>query len=779
MTLLSSISLFVISLNPSDIHAIELSRVMEADILNERLITNAAFYQLQDTTHVISQDTIRSVTITASMKYGGRLSEQPLAYTSFPGASLESNRINRPSDISVLTPNLYQADYGSKMTSSIYVRGVGSRMEQPAMGLYVDNVPVMNKNSYDFEYFDLRRIDVLRGPQGTLYGRNTIGGIIDVRTLSPFDHKGTNISFGYGNANTINIRAATYQRPKDSFGWSVAFNHHQSDGFFTNGYDGSSADRVMTDGVRARLLWKLSERWTLDNILSANSVNQKGFAYSLYDEATKEVRPISHNDPNGYDRFGLSNGTTLLYEGDGFRFSSTTSYQYLNDNMILDQDFTPASMFTIRQSQTEHAATQEFVLKSNNDKEWQWIGGAFGFYKYLSMDAPVIFKGDGIDNLILANANRGIHTMFPNEYLLIEEREFPIMSLFKLPAYGASLYHQSNYSIDRWEFTAGVRFDFEETSIDYHNFTAPHYRFTLTMPEYKLLSVAMKDKSSKSYLEFMPRFAATYKLKEGSLYAVVSRGYKAGGFNTQIFSDLLQNKMMNDMMDALGIHIAGMGYPGYDPSAAISYKPEYSWNYELGTHLRLLDNALNVDMSLFYIDCRNQQLTVFPPGNGTGRLMSNAGHTRSFGVELSASYRYNNLLLTANYGYTNARFLKYNDGRTDYSGNFIPYAPQNTIMVGCEYKIDINSKLADNLVIQTDWRGVGKIYWNEDNTISQPIYGQLGASLILNQAKYSISLWANNITSTEFNTFYFKSVGNSFVQRGKPMQIGLALSINM
>ena len=739
----------------------------------------------QDTLRVTSNgslhpasDTIRSVVITASMKHSGRLSLQPLAYTTLPGSYLESNRINRPADISVLTPNLYQADYGSKMTSSIYVRGVGSRMEQPAMGLYVDNMPVMNKNNYDFEYFDIRRIDVLRGPQGTLYGRNTIGGIIDVRTLSPFDYQGTKITAGYGNANTLNLRAATYQRPLETFGWSIALNHHSSDGFFTNEYNGSSADRIMTDGARLRLQWRLSERWTMDNVLSLNSVNQRGFAYSLYDEVTGETGAIDHNDLNSYNRFGLSNGTTLLYEGNGFRLSSTTSYQYTNDNMVLDQDFTRASMFTIRQSQTENAVTQEFVIKSESDKAWQWVSGAFGFYKHISMDAPVLFKSDGIDRLILTNANDGIHTIFPNADLLIEEREFPIESIFKLPAYGASLYHQSTYSLDHWEFTAGVRFDFENTSIDYYNFADIHYRFTLTMPQYKLLPVTMKGEESKSYFEFMPRLAATYRLKEGSLYAIVSRGYKAGGFNTQIFSDLLQNKMMNDLMDDLGIHFDDIGL-GYDPSKAISYKPEYSWNYETGAHLRLLNNRLNADISLFYIDCRNQQLTVFPPGNGTGRLMSNAGHTRSYGAEVSVDYRYNNLLFTGSWGHTNARFLKYDDGNADYSGNYIPYAPQNTILLGCEYKIDLNSKVADNIVVQADWRGVGKVYWNESNTLSQPLYGQIGASIIWNLGKYSFGLWGKNLTETKFNTFYFKSVGNSFVQRGKPMQMGITLSISI
>ena len=762
-------------------------RIIQQDSITPDAKLNNTLYVLsqniptvvvQDTLRSMSVDTISSVVVTASLKYSGRLSQQPVAYTSLPGAYFEANRINRSADISIVAPNLYQADYGSKMTSSIYVRGIGSRMDQPAMGLYTDNVPILNKNNYDTEYFDIRQIDVLRGPQGTLYGRNTIGGVIDIRTLSPFDYRGTRASVGYGNGNTMNIRAATYQRPSDNFGWSVALNHHSSGGFFTNEYNGSSADRIMTDGGRFRALWRLSGRWAIDNILSLNSVKQNGFAYSLYDEATGEVKPISHNDPNKYDRFGLINGTTLFYEGTGFRLSSTTSYQYTNDNMILDQDFTPLSMFAMRQSQTENALTQEFVLKSNTEKAWQWVSGVFGFYKHISMSAPVLFKRDGIEQLILANANNGIHIVFPNEDLLIKEDEFPIESIFKLPAYGASLYHQSTYDMDRWKFTAGVRFDFENTSIDYHNFSDIHYRFTLTMQEYKLLPVVMRGESSKSYFELMPRFAATYRLDSGSLYAIVSRGYKAGGFNTQIFSDLLQNKMMNDLMDNLGVSFGDTGI-SYDPSKAISYKPEYSWNYEIGSHLRFLNNRLNMDISLFYIDCRNQQLTIFPPGQGTGRLMSNAGHTRSYGAEVSLDYRYSNLLLTANYGHTNARFLRYDDGNADYSGNYIPYAPQNTILLGCEYKIHLNSKVVDNIVVQADWRGVGKIYWNESNTLSQPLYGQLGASLIFNKTKYSVSLWAKNLTGTEFNTFYFKSVGNSFVQRGKPAQMGITLNVRI
>ncbi|MDL2290213.1 TonB-dependent receptor, partial [Paludibacteraceae bacterium OttesenSCG-928-F17] len=662
--------------------------------------------------------------------------------------------------------------------STIYVRGLGSRMEHPAMGMNIDNVPVMNKNSYDTDFFDIQRIDILRGPQGTLYGRNSIGGVIDIHTLSPFDYEGTRVELGYGNANTINAKLSTYQKAGDKFGYSISMNHQQSDGFYTNEFDGEKCDNIFSDGLRARLIWKFAERWSLDNTFSLNVVRQDGFAYSLYDEATQETYAVNHNDPCKYERLGLINGTTFRYVGEKVRFSSTTSYQYMDDEMLLDQDFQPQSMFTIQQEQEENAATQEFVLRRADTRaKWQWLFGAFGFYKHNKMNAPVMFKQDGIDRLILANANEGIHSVFPDADLLIEESEFPIHSKFKLSASGVSLYHQSVFNIGSWSFTGGIRFDYEYASIDYHNYSDLHYRFTFTMPQYKLLSISMKDNNHKSFLDFMPKLSALYNLSIGNIYATVARGYKAGGFNTQIFSDILQNKMMNDMMSDLGMYPDDNGTGGYDVEKAISYEPEYSWNYELGSHLKLFKKRLHLDMAFFFIDCRNQQLTVFPPGNGTGRLMSNAGQTGIYGAELSARYIYKGLSLNAGYGYTNSRFVAYDDGKADYSGNYVPYVPQNTVLVGAEYTFNFNKKWIDRLVMQADWRGAGKIYWNESNTLSQPFYGQLGASVAAKKGRFSCGIWGKNLTNTEFNTFYFKSVGNSFVQRGKPIQFGISINV--
>lgn len=726
-----------------------------------------------DTVTVLSQ-----VDIIAPLKQHGGLMEQPVAATSLTLHNIENKRIIEPKDLSLITPNLYLPDYGSKMTSSIYIRGIGTRIDQPAMGLYVDNLPILNKNNYDFDFFDVRRIDILRGPQGTLYGRNTIGGVINVYTLSPFYYQGTRLSAGYANGNTFDVRLATYQRPNEKFGYSAAVNHHQSDGFFTNRYNDSKADRIQSDGLRLRLQWKLSGAWMADHTFSINKVKQKGFAYSRYDEATGEADPVNHNDPCSYDRLGLINGIGFLYKNQLFHFSSTTSYQYTDDKMVLDQDFQPKSMFTITQSQKENAVTQEFVLKSNNeDKKWQWLSGVYGFYKQISMDAPVNFKRDGIDELILENANKGIQSVFPNAELLIEEDEFLIASHFKMPVYSLSAYHQSTFQWNRIKATAGIRFDYEHSSIRYNNYADIHYRFSLTMPQFKPLSTTMSDHDHMTFFELMPRFSLLYEINtENNIYFTIARGYKAGGYNTQIFSDVLQNKMMDNLMSDLGIYYEE---DTYDTSSAISYKPEYTWNYEVGSHFELIRHSLKGNLALFFIDCRNQQLTVFPPGKSTGRLMSNAGRTHSFGVELSLNYFYENLHLTGNYGYTNARFVSYNDGNTDFADNYVPHAPQNTVSLGAQYHFDFDHRWLDRLLLQVDWRGVGKIYWNEDNTLSQPFYSQLGASISWKKSAFTFSIWGKNLTDQDYYTFYFRSVGNSFVQRGKPLQAGISLNVNI
>lgn len=722
---------------------------------------------------------IEQVTVVApAAKQTFSLRRQPISSTVLSPAAIERERVLSVKDLSAVVPNFYQPDYGSRMTSSIYVRGFGARIDQPVVGVNVDEIPYLNKNSYDFDLFDIARIEVLRGPQGTLYGRNTIGGQLNIYTLSPLGYSGVRASAEYGTGNTVRAKASYYGRVSDNFGISVGGFYTRTDGFFDNAYDGSDCDRGHSAGGRVRMVWQGADGWSIDNVASVGSSLEGGYAYCLYDEASGAVSPVNYNGPNSYERVNVTDGFIVKHEGEKMLFTSATGYQYLYDRMLIDNDFTPRSLFTLVQQQREHALTEDIVLRSNDDsRRWQWITGAYGFYKRLRMEAPVTFLEDGIGDLILGAANAGIQSVMPWAKLMIEESAFDIASNFKIPTYGLALYHESSLRAGRWRFTAGLRLDYEASRMDYDNYTSIHYRLSPMMPQFKELSMPFAGRERMDFLELLPKFAVNFSTGAGELYVAASRGYKAGGFNTQIFSDILQNRLMAAMMEDMGMPAQPSPY---NEASATTYKPEYSWNYEAGGHLAFAEGRVRTDFSLFWIECRDQQLTVFPEGTTTGRMMSNAGRSRSRGVEVSLSWNPTTRLgVWGSYGFTDARFVKFDDGEADYAGNVLPYAPRNTVSLGATYRLHVGARMLDDVVVNCSWQGAGKIYWNESNTLSQNFYSQLGASVDLRKGDFTLSLWGCNLTGTDFYTFYFKSVGNSFFSHGKPRQLGLTLSYAM
>ena len=722
---------------------------------------------------------IEQVTVVApAAKQTFSLRRQPISSTVLSPAAIERERVLSVKDLSAVVPNFYQPDYGSRMTSSIYVRGFGARIDQPVVGVNVDEIPYLNKNSYDFDLFDIARIEVLRGPQGTLYGRNTIGGQLNIYTLSPLGYSGVRASAEYGTGNTVRAKASYYGRVSDNFGISVGGFYTRTDGFFDNAYDGSDCDRGHSAGGRVRMVWQGADGWSIDNVASVGSSLEGGYAYCLYDEASGAVSPVNYNGPNSYERVNVTDGFVVKHAGEKMLFTSATGYQYLYDRMLIDNDFTPRSLFTLVQQQREHALTEDIVLRSNDDsRRWQWITGAYGFYKRLRMEAPVTFLEDGIGDLILGAANAGIQSVMPWAELMIEESAFDIASNFEIPTYGLALYHESSLRAGRWRFTAGLRLDYEASRMDYDNYTSIHYRLSPMMPQFKELSMPFAGRERMDFLELLPKFAVNFSTGGGELYVAASRGYKAGGFNTPIFSDILQNRLMAAMMEDMGMPAQPSPY---NEASATTYKPEYSWNYEAGGHLAFAEGRVRADFSLFWIECRDQQLTVFPEGTTTGRMMSNTGRSRSRGVEVSLSWNPTTRLgVWGSYGFTDARFVKFDDGEADYAGNVLPYAPRNTVSLGATYRLHVGARMLDDVVVNCSWQGAGKIYWNESNTLSQNFYSQLGASVDLHKGDFTLSLWGRNLTGTDFYTFYFKSVGNSFFSHGKPRQLGLTLSYAM
>jgi len=171
---------------------------------------------------------------------------------------------------------------------------------------------------------------------------------------------------------------------------------------------------------------------------------------------------------------------------------------------------------------------------------------------------------------------------------------------------------------------------------------------------------------------------------------------------------------------------------------------------------------------------------MFPSGTTTGRIMTNAGKTRSVGGEISLGWNpVEHLDFTASYGYTDARFVRFFNGLEDFSGRHIPYAPQNTLFIQVVYELGFVNRAVRSLTFEANLKGTGKIYWNESNTLHQGFYCLPGASVALEADKWQIRVFGTNLSDARYHTFYFQSIGNEFLQRGKPWQIGVSVSAHI
>ncbi len=696
------------------------------------------------------QDTLQAGTVVA-LKESIPLSQVASPVSSIRPELMRATGTYRPNSLSGMVPGLHIPDYGTSMTSTIYLRGLGSRMENPVLGLYVDGIPILDKNAYDFDWEAVRSVTLLRGPQGTLYGRNTMGGVLAIRTLAPSDGLPATFSLEYGTANTVRA-GASFTTGNHAF--SATFRH--TDGVFRNAYKQELCDPF--NGLSVRWKWEkpLFDRLFVSHIFSASLSDEGGFAYGLH--AGGADLPVSYNDEAGYRRLFALDGTRLRWRKEKMVVDGTASLQLLLDDMRMDQDYTERSIFTLQQKQNSGAGTLEvLVRKADTKARWQPTGGVFAFFRGNHMHAPVTFKRDGIQTLILDNANA--HIPADIGYLSISDEEMPVTSDFDILSWNVALFHQSVYRTGAWLLTAGVRIDYEGAWMGYDCLTLLHYRFIPTMKADKALNVPYTGSIGHSRIEVLPKLSVLYEAAEGlRFFSTLSKGYRSGGFNTQIFSDILQRQTMNATMKDLGVYFD-------QPTAIVTaghteYDPEEAWNMEVGG--RWCREHFRAEVSAYWMEVRNRQLTVFLPGQSAGRMMTNSGRGRNVGVETEAEARVKTLTLRAAWSWC----------RTD---DGVPYVPEHTLFAGASYSIDLNGcRLKGDAFL----RGAGPFWWNEEHSLQEPFSARLGACITLAFPKWEWYVRGENLTGTESHSFYFKSMEKEFFAAGKPRMLYTGISLN-
>ena len=749
------------------------------------------------------------VVVTSSVKETNELKNMPTAVSVVSPKQLRDTQIESLPGLSAYIPNFFIPVYGSKVSTPIYIRGIGARLGAQTVSMYVDNVPSFNPSAFDFEFQDIQRVEVLRGAQGTLYGRNAIGGIVNLYTLSPLSFQGTNLMVGGGNYGQLSAKVSNYSKLADNFGISVGGYYKRDDGYFTNSYTGKKVDASENAGGRVKFEWELTPSFKALLFGNYDYVSGGAFPYMHKDSTASNF-----NEPSSYDRHLFTNGLSLDYSGQGYSVHSTTGFQYLKDDMKMDQDYSPKSVFSIRQMQKQHSLSQEITVKSDSQRKYRWVLGAFGFYDHRVIDTPVAIKEEGIAamqaHLDAFTANAPLTISYANDRI-------DLPGVYTKPSRGAAFFHQSTvndlFGVTGLSGTAGIRFDYEHTGLDF--FTESEggdVNLQFNIPNRPMPSMFIEGDTlltgsySKDFWKILPKFALQYQFTPTAhIYLSASKGYKTGGYNEQVFSKILQGALAASIMEGIAAKMPpNMPMPGGAPNGdgtkptleeQLSYDPETSWTYELGGRYEMFENSLSLNYALFYSRVNNIQIIKLEDQGTSGRTVKNAGKSESKGFELSLKYvPLQNLSLYADYGFADARFVDYEAAEdVDYSGNHIPFAPRHTVSLGTSYVHNFaNGSLIDRLSGNIQYAGVGKIYWTESNKTTpqdggegvelyQPFYGLVNGSISAERGAFSLELWAKNLFNTDYHSFLFEASDmttgkvNQFVQRGYPTRFGATL----
>lgn len=627
---------------------------------------------------------------------------------------LHNQQIVNLKELTAVMPNFYMPDYGSYANTPVYIRGIGTKSKGSAVGFYVDGIPHFESSAFNIDLSDIAAVNVFRGPQGTLYGRNTIAGIINVYTHNPLDYQRTRIKVGYGRYNDFIAQASNYAKISEKFGISTAASYHHNDGMFTNHFLNEKADKLNEGEGRIGFYWRPTTNWLLHLNSTLTYSEQNGYPYAPYDIVKDELLPISYNRNSTYRRLISSTGLNAQYENNHISFNSQTSYQFIKSHQGLDQDFTPQDVYFVDNSYHQNMLSQELTLKSNDKGRYQWIIGLFG---------------------MLLHSNQFAETSYFT-------RDFSTPTTYKNPTAGYAIYHQSSYNIWRgMSATVGLRFDYEHAKTTYNQ-----DKTTLSTG----VTTHAKDfVSSASFRQFTPKFTLQYLTNKDNLYYIsITRGYKPGGFNTIFKTD-----------------------------AERTYDPEYSWNYEVGTRLKFFNGRLTAEADLFYIDWRHMQTTYTVPGVGNVIANAGHTDSKGFELSL-AYHPIKSLQLNLNYGYTHARYLEYKkSAREDFSGNRLPMVPNHTLSLNGTYTI-MPAGWFDKIVFNTGLTGLGRIYWADDNIVRQNFYATLNAKVSLTKGIFTWEVWGKNLTATNYMAYGFKASQGNYAQRGKPLTFGTAVSVS-
>jgi len=694
-----------------------------------------------------------------------RLQDVPIAVSAVNAETVQSSGIQTLRGVTARVPNLFMPEYGTRLTAPVFMRGIGSRINEPSVGLYVDGVNYFDRSAFDFELYDIESIEVLRGPQGTLFGRNTMGGIIHITTQKPSAKQMISGSLGYGAFNDQQYRL-TGQMPlvgNELFA-RISVARNSRDGFTHNQFSatsgsGTDAERGASidfrDGWsgRAQLRWLPDAAWDVQLTVYGERDRDGGTPYAPLERTREQPFTANFNGASTFHRDMLGANLRAVCDLKSFRLTSATSWQSLDNRFAVDQDFDPRDILNVYNTERHALVTQELTASSYyKESPVQWILGLFAFAQTQRRDVELAYGRHAVGFVQGISSPR-------TDARGNNQRSHGIAGFGQITA--------NDVLFKGLGITLGVRYDAEWNALQATRVV-------------QILQNGQRQNfpdfsQPLAFGELLPKASVKYAFGDDyMLYASVSKGYKGGGFNVAAIEERDR-----------------------------TFGAEQSWNYELGAKTSWLENRVVANVSAFWIDWVNQQLTQVVPQ--IGNILRNVGRTVSRGVELELTARpVQQMLVSAAFGYTDARFASYTDqqfsrnaagmtvARTiDYAGKRVPFVPEYTANLAAEYELRFattalgeqsqNADFCNSLSLRAELQSIGQTFWREDNTLVQHPYHLLNARATLHTSIGRFSVWANNLTDTRFTTIQFFSLPNLplYAQLGAPRSIGVQYSFTL
>jgi len=653
-----------------------------------------------------------------------RFLDVPLSVQAFSGLTLAENRIDNVEDLIGRVPNLSLSSNAlspGKDFLNIVIRGVGAQSAgTPAVGTFVDGVYVPAL-SFDIAFMDVERVEVLRGPQGTLFGRNTQGGALNIVLKRPDETVRGKVALTYDEFETARAQAMISGPLKENVYGSIAVDYANSDGYLKNSVVARAAGAAARSPTVSanddrRVAGRVALRFvTSDNLefnLAIDGSRRTGLdGYPGVPRGTKEyfVRSEFQIDAE-YENFG--GALTVDYSfGGGAELTAITGYRTTTSILPFDFDGSPERTGNYHDLRTDQDIfSQEVRLAGKWGKSLDWLVGIYGFSEKHLQDR--IFQLPDVD-------------VFPGGIFI----DAQIQSLERK---GVAVYADFAWRpTQNLELSAGLRFSDE--SVD------SEVTLDFTLPG--IITIVDSGKDDISDSEVSPTASINYSWTPFlTSYARYARGYRAGGF---------------PLAPATA-------------STNISFGSETSDNYEIGLKGDMFDGDLRFDFSVFRIDITDQQLSTIVFLNGDPNLpvasVGNAGESRSEGFEANITAApTENLLLTASFGKTDATYVEYIDTvGADRAGERFPFVPEWTALFSGTFAIPVGN--FGNLELYAAYRYVGDIFSGSgvDVDIQFPVESydiiDLRASLIRNN--WRIDAFIDNVAddfieTRVFNAFFY------------------------